>query len=588
MTDPIKKQNSSNSKEDSSRLSTKRLYRIEKNRYLSIDPIEEGETIDKAIPIKKNFSLDKNNRNKNSNSEILNDLDDTGIYGSGIPVSPRVRIGKIIIRLGIVFGIAAAGTSYFKEELKQDDDEEITWTDHVRSYVNENIRAHGNDILLLKDKSLGDVKYVGEFSNGLPNGKGIKIGEGFCFKANWKNNEIADGAVDLEFENGVLYVGQYKDQRSHGLGKLTERDSLGQKSVYEGLFVKGKKHGKGVISWSELGNRYEGVWDNGQVVGPGKGSFTWENGNHYSGEWKDNRPHGQGTIKLKNGFNGVAQYEGSFRDGLRHGTGTFKWANGAEYTGHWKNGLPTDSKLTITWPDKRSYEGGWNIYSGQQQGYGTLKNADGSTYEGQWDQGREHGKGTFKWTNGDVYTGDWLKGERTGNGKIKWNNGNSYQGDFVDGTQSGQGTYLFNSGTRYEGGFLNNSFSGYGTMRWTDGDRYEGEFSKGERTGCGKFYWANGHRYDGDFVNGERTGYGKYYWPGNGRYEGDFVNGVRTGNGTRYFPGGAKYQGAWLRGKPNGRGTFVYKNGKSKSGTWENGCLKGWFGSRDCSYFSYD
>ena len=46
-------------------------------------------------------------------------------------------------------------------------------------------------------------------------------------------------------------------------------------------------------------------------------------------EWKNGRPHGQGTFTTANG----SKYVGEFKDGKYHGQGTETYANGDKYVG---------------------------------------------------------------------------------------------------------------------------------------------------------------------------------------------------------------------------------------------------------------
>ncbi len=61
----------------------------------------------------------------------------------------------------------------------------------------------------------------------------------------------------------------------------------------------------------------------------------------YSGQWKNDIPHGVGTLLWleDSGINKVLRnrYEGNFEQGLRNGLGTFYYANGSTYEGNWVN-----------------------------------------------------------------------------------------------------------------------------------------------------------------------------------------------------------------------------------------------------------
>ena len=88
------------------------------------------------------------------------------------------------------------------------------------------------------------------------------------------------------------------------------------------------------------------------------GTVTFDNGEKYVGEWKDNKAHGQGTFTSVNGD----KYVGEIRDHKRHGQGTYTRANGDKYVGEFSD-------------DKR-------------HGQGTLYAADGTILqEGYWERG---------------------------------------------------------------------------------------------------------------------------------------------------------------------------------------------------------
>ena len=68
----------------------------------------------------------------------------------------------------------------------------------------------------------------------------------------------------------------------------------------------------------------------------GIGTFTWDNGNKYVGEWKDSKRHGQGTYTGADGRNSFI-YIGEWKDGKKHGQGTMDTEVGGEYVGEWKD-----------------------------------------------------------------------------------------------------------------------------------------------------------------------------------------------------------------------------------------------------------
>ena len=78
----------------------------------------------------------------------------------------------------------------------------------------------------------------------------------------------------------------------------------------------------------------------------------------YVGEFKNDKPHGQGTESLATG----EKYVGKWKDGERHGQGTYTWADGAKYVGEHK-----DSK---------------------KHGQGTFTATDGTIMKGIWENGK--------------------------------------------------------------------------------------------------------------------------------------------------------------------------------------------------------
>ena len=86
---------------------------------------------------------------------------------------------------------------------------------------------------------------------------------------------------------------------------------------------------------------------------------------------------GHHRVEYKNGD----VYEGSFKNGMRHGAGTYQFADGDCYEGAWHNG--------------------------RKHGYGTYTWKDGSKYVGSWSGNRQEGDGTYVWNAQAQYSGKW-------------------------------------------------------------------------------------------------------------------------------------------------------------------------------------
>ena len=78
--------------------------------------------------------------------------------------------------------------------------------------------------------------------------------------------------------------------------------------------------------------KYSGEWKDGKRHG--QGTLTSPDGAKYVGEWKDGKFHGQGTATYASG----SKYVGEFKDGKRHGQGTYTFVDGTVDKGIWENG----------------------------------------------------------------------------------------------------------------------------------------------------------------------------------------------------------------------------------------------------------
>ncbi len=135
------------------------------------------------------------------------------------------------------------------------------------------------------------------------------------------------------------------------------------------------------VCLAKAGTCFVGDCENGQ------GTFEYETGMKYVGDWQQGKEHGRGVMTMPMG----SSYEGDYQSGLPHGTGTYSLADGRKYVGEWKNGRP--------------------------DGHGVEINPVGTSYDGQWHDGVPHGRGLAK-KNGRVdKDGYWLAGEFVGKDK---------------------------------------------------------------------------------------------------------------------------------------------------------------------------
>lgn len=115
----------------------------------------------------------------------------------------------------------------------------------------------------------------------------------------------------------------------------------------------------------------------GETKRDGKGTYTWPNGDTYSGEWKQGVMNGQGIFNYYSG----EQYTGEYRNNERVGYGKMIWTNQEWYEGEWEK-------------DFMSGEGTYNFVNGDK-------------YVGKWQFGKMNGLGTYSFHNGMKLTGSW-------------------------------------------------------------------------------------------------------------------------------------------------------------------------------------
>ena len=73
------------------------------------------------------------------------------------------------------------------------------------------------------------------------------------------------------------------------------------------------------------GDKYEGQWKD--WLHHGKGTYTWLEGDRYEGGWKDGKFHGKGALTCLDERGDKFEYQGNFRKGKYHGQGTFTGTN---------------------------------------------------------------------------------------------------------------------------------------------------------------------------------------------------------------------------------------------------------------------
>ena len=151
-------------------------------------------------------------------------------------------------------------------------------------------------------KKYKDGEYVGEFQNGLRDGKGT-----FYY---YENNEY----------ERKKYEGDWKNDKIEGKGKMIWKTG----EVYEGEWSNNLKEGKGIETYTN-GEKYEGNFKNSKFEG--KGVLYYTNGDRYEGDFKNNNRHGSGIMYYKRDGK-IGKSMGDYFDGKAIGKHVFLQPDG--------------------------------------------------------------------------------------------------------------------------------------------------------------------------------------------------------------------------------------------------------------------
>lgn len=145
-------------------------------------------------------------------------------------------------------------------------------------------------------------------------------------------------------------------------------EHYGTQGAYDGDFLYGMRHGKGVHNFRE--ESYDGEWKWDQRHG--RGELSLPDGSKVKGSWQNGKPHGFTTMLDKTG---TVIYEGEFVAGKRHGLGRQVFESGDMYDGGWADGRLHDRGVYYFANGDKLY-GMWN--KGLYDGIGVFHYADGS------------------------------------------------------------------------------------------------------------------------------------------------------------------------------------------------------------------
>lgn len=134
---------------------------------------------------------------------------------------------------------------------------------------------------------------------------------------------------------------------------LTSTVIEGKNFHYEGqVDAEGRKHGHGTLSF-DTGDTYTGQWRNDRMNG--EGTYVFADGDKYVGQWQDGKMHGRGTYTYANGD----RYTGLFADDVKEGPGAYHFKNGDRWEGSYLNGRK-HGKAEYIWANGQRKQEFWN------------------------------------------------------------------------------------------------------------------------------------------------------------------------------------------------------------------------------------
>jgi len=399
------------------------------------------------------------------------------------------------------------------------------------------------------------------------------------------------------------------DAEKHGKGRISYTDG----SVYEGEWVKERRHGPGQLT-SAAGDVFQGVFERDVPVS-GRGVLPVKDGGRYEGELVQGKRHGRG--KLTHGDGRVQ--EGEFRAGklfngkVTHNGIVQQWVDGVQVVAKKSTPVkavappvslfstsasistksssspPTASAVSnkqaspqrvstsketkkVLYPDGSSYVG--ELVGGRKHGQGAITYADSRTLQGEFRSGKIfNGHGLMHFPNGDKVEGTWKDGRKTGPATVTYADGRTLQGEFKDGQLlSGSGVLKLPHCVQ-EGNFVAGKLAGQGTVVYTNKDI--------THTLTGIFRRGRIHHGQGTFVSRDQTLYSGT-WENGFHLEGtvrrpdgcalELKDGrAHTGTGLVTMRDGSTYDGEWKEGRFEGQGRLVHATGQSWEGVFRDG-----------------
>ena len=141
----------------------------------------------------------------------------------------------------------------------------------------------------------------------------------------------------IKERNGDIYIGEMKDNKKHGHGILLYSNN---KVKYDGFWKQNKKNSNGTMYYKD-GTIYKGHWKND--MREGEGVLYYSTGEKFQGSFKEDKKDGIGFFYSKN-YNSI--FYGNYKNDVKHGLGITYYKNNNKTSQElWQNGVIISCKI---------------------------------------------------------------------------------------------------------------------------------------------------------------------------------------------------------------------------------------------------
>jgi hypothetical protein len=270
--------------------------------------------------------------------------------------------------------------------------------------------------------SNGDI-YLGDYVNGERSGSGTyKWSIGDIYTGGWKGN-LMDGYGDYTYSDGTIKSGIWKENvlQDASVDPAYDEGDENDEAIEEFANYLSNVTPPTDEEWAKYTGNAGASSATGCISGDctsGFGTYVWDSGERYVGNWEDDERNGYGTNYFKDG----RIYAGNWKSDARNGYGEQTETDGTKKIGAWENDVFIGSQAKAT-----------GCISGDcTNGYGKYVWANGERYEGNWLDGLRNGLGTNYFSDGEIFSGNWKNDKRNGYGEQTETDGTKKGGFWKD------------------------------------------------------------------------------------------------------------------------------------------------------------